>query len=93
MVVHSSFTFDAFQNTPFARAALTLNRANHPPARSPRPSLGGLRAPDQPYPSDGPRKHMTSQTVGHVLIAVFVILGNIGVFLTMLAKRRKGAGA
>jgi hypothetical protein len=55
--------------------------------------INEIRAPDQPYASDGPRKHMTSQTVGHVLIVIFVIMGNIGVFLTMLAKRRKGSGA
>jgi len=54
--------------------------------------LNEIREPDQPYPSDGPRKHMTSQTVAHVLVILFVALGNAGVLLALLARRRKGAG-
>ena len=54
--------------------------------------LAEIREPDQPYPSAGPRNHMTSQTVAHVLIVLFVALGNLGVILAALARRRKGAG-
>jgi len=36
---------------------------------------------------------MTSQTVAHVLVVLFVLLGNAGVVLAMIARRRKGAGA
>jgi hypothetical protein len=55
--------------------------------------LTDIREPGQPYPSDGPRKHMTSQTVAHVLIIFFVVLGNVGVLLAMLARRKKEAAA
>jgi hypothetical protein len=49
------------------------------------------RAEDDPPVNPDARRHMTSQTVAHVLVVLFVVLGNVGVFLNFL-RRRRGAG-
>lgn len=50
------------------------------------------RAEDDPPVNPDARRHMTSQTVAHILVVLFVLLGNVGVVLGFLRRRRKGAG-
>jgi len=50
-----------------------------------------IRAEDDPPVNPDARRHMTSQTVAHVLVVLFVVLGNVGVVLNFL-RRRRGAG-
>lgn len=52
--------------------------------------LETIRDPEKDPPASvGARVHMTGQTVAHVLIVIFVILGNLGLLLTWLARRRR----
>jgi len=54
--------------------------------------LETIRDPDKDPPvSVAARVHMTGQTVAHVLLLLFVALGNLGVFLTWLARRRRAS--
>ena len=55
--------------------------------------LEGIRNPEKDPPTSiAARIHMTSQTVAHVLIIIFVALGNLGLALALLRKRGR-AGA
>jgi hypothetical protein len=55
--------------------------------------LEGIRNPEKDPPTSiAARVHMTSQTVAHVLVIVFVALGNAGVLLAWIASRRRAAG-
>ncbi len=49
------------------------------------------RAEDDPPVNPKARQHMTSQTVAHILVVIFVLLGNVGVVLNFL-RRRRGSG-
>ena len=55
--------------------------------------LDGIRNPakDPPVSIDA-RVHMTAQTVAHLLIIAFVVLGNFGLLFNWLAERRRRAG-
>ncbi len=55
--------------------------------------LDGVRSPakDPPVSIDA-RVHMTAQTVAHLLIITFVVLGNLGLLFNWLAERRRRAG-
>ncbi len=53
--------------------------------------LDGIRKEGDPQVDPSARFHMTSQTVAHVLVIIFVVLGNVGVVMGLL-RRRKGAG-
>lgn len=56
--------------------------------------LETIRNPEKDPPTSiAARVHMTSQTVAHVLVIVFVVLGNVGVLLAWLSARRRRAGA
>jgi hypothetical protein len=52
--------------------------------------LKEIRQIGQPYPSSVPRDHMTSQTVAHLMVMAFVMLGNVGLLVSYLRKRRRG---
>lgn len=51
--------------------------------------LEEARSGSQPHPSADARVHMTSQTVAHLLIVLFVALGNAGVLVAWLRRRRE----
>jgi len=51
-----------------------------------------IRSEDQPPTSPKARVHMTGQTVAHLLLVLFVLLGNVGVIMSAL-RRRKVAGS
>ena len=51
--------------------------------------LDDIRQEGDPQVDPSARFHMTSQTVAHVLVIIFVILGNIGVVMGMLRGRRR----
>ncbi|HOX05543.1 MAG TPA: hypothetical protein PK280_03995 [Planctomycetota bacterium] len=55
--------------------------------------LEGIRDPEKDPPASlAARVHMTGQTVAHVLVIIFVALGNAGVLLSWWASRRRAAG-
>ena len=51
--------------------------------------LDGIRKEGDPQVDPSARLHMTSQTVAHVLVIVFVVLGNVGVVMGLLRRRRR----
>lgn len=52
--------------------------------------LDKARAPGEPKPSQHARVHMTSQTAAHVMIFLFVLLGNIGLAIRYRRQRAEG---
>jgi hypothetical protein len=50
--------------------------------------LEEIRAPGQPPPSAAAHLAMTSQTVAHLMVAAFVVLGNAGIAWSLLRGRR-----
>ena len=53
--------------------------------------LKEIRGPGQPSPSADARLAMTSQTVAHLMVMFFVLLGNLGLIVG-LVRRRKRSG-
>ena len=49
------------------------------------------RDPTDPPASPVARIHMTSQMIAHILILIFVALGNIGIFMRRRARHQGGA--
>jgi hypothetical protein len=52
--------------------------------------LAEIRQTGQPHPSAAARGAMTSQTVAHILVVIFVALGNVGLVLGLLRRKRGG---
>ncbi len=52
--------------------------------------LSEIRVTGQPHPSPVARGAMTSQTVAHIMVVVFVILGNAGLIINLLKRKRGG---
>jgi hypothetical protein len=51
--------------------------------------LDGIRKEGDPQVDPGARLHMTSQTVAHIMVVLFVLLGNVGVVMNMIRRRRR----
>ncbi len=52
--------------------------------------LKEIRQIGQPQPSSVARGAMTSQTVAHLMVIVFVLLGNVGLLVNLLRRKRGG---
>jgi len=52
--------------------------------------LGEIRQTGQPHPSPVARGAMTSQTVAHIMVVAFVALGNMGLLLALLRRKKGG---
>ena len=54
--------------------------------------LDAARAPGEPSPSQHARRHMTSQTFAHLMIFVFILLGNIGIYIRARRQQERAGG-
>jgi hypothetical protein len=55
--------------------------------------LNEIRTPEQPPPAADARMAMTSQTVAHLMVIVFVLLGNAGIAWSLIRRRLAKGGA